>query len=438
MLDRLMQQARDAVQVASSGGADEAVATVAWGRSLEFKWRDGKVEKVQEDTSRGLSLALYVDGRFSVHSTNDLEVSRLADFVADAIALTRALEPDEHRRITPAELYEGRAELDLELVDQSLAELGRDERLEWCQEMEAQARSHGDVVSVTTGVGDSFGMSAACSSNGFEGLRKSTSIAYGSEVTLAEGENRRPEAWRWVGANHIQPLPAPVEVGKEALRRALARLGATRGASQRTAMVVDREIGSALIGRMLGAMRAGAIQQGRSFLAGRLGERIASPRFSLRDEPHLPRLGGSRLFDSEGIASQPRTVVEEGILSSFFVDTYYGSKLGMEPTSGSASNLVLSPGEHDREALLAEVGEGIYVCSWLGGNANATTGDFSFGVRGHLIRNGKLDAPVEEMNVSGNFLDLFSRLQLVGNDPVPWSSFRVPTLVFEDVQFSGS
>ncbi len=438
MRDELLQQARGAMQQALSAGADDAVASVSWGRSLEFKWRDGKVEKVQEDTSRGLSVALYVDGRYSAHSTNDLDPSRLATFVADAVALTRALEPDEYRKITPAELYEGRADVDLDLVDAKLAGLSRDERIQWCQQMEEESLNHKDVVSSTTGVGDSYSVVAACSSNGFEGSREGTSIAYGSEVTLAEGENRRPEAWWWVGANHLEGLPLPSAVGREALRRGLARLGSTRGPSKRTVMVVDHEIGASLLGRLLSSLSAGSIQQKRSFLAEKMGEKIASSCFTVRDEPHLPRRGGSRVYDSEGIASHPMSVIENGVLRSFYVDTYYGRKLGLSPTSGSASNLVVGLGEKDRDGLLAEVGEGIYVTSWLGGNANGTTGDFSFGVRGHLIEGGKLGAPVEEMNVSGNFLDLFSRLSMVGNDPVPWSSFRVPTLVFDGVQFSGS
>jgi PmbA protein len=438
MRDQLLQQAHGAVKEALAAGADDAVASVSWGRSLEFKWREGKVEKVQEDTSRGLSVALYVDGRFSAHSTNDLDPRRLTTFVADAVELTRALEPDEYRKITPPKLYEGRADIDLDLVDSSLADLSREQRLDWCRQMEAASLDHKDVVSSTTGVGDSYSIVAACSSNGFEGCREGTSIAYGSEVTLAEGENRRPEAWWWVGANHLEGLPEPTAVGREALRRGLARLGSTRGPSKRTVMVVDHEIGSSLLGRLLSSLSAGSIQQKRSFLADKMGEKIASSCLSVTDQPHLPRRGGSRVYDSEGIATSPMSIIEDGVLQSFFVDTYYGRKLGLAPTSGSASNLVLSLGEHNCEELLSEVGEGIYVTSWLGGNANGTTGDFSFGVRGHLIEGGKLAAPVEEMNVSGNFLELFSQLSMVGNDPVPWSSFRVPTLVFDGVQFSGS
>ena len=126
------------------------------------------------------------------------------------------------------------------------------------------------------------------------------------------------------------------------------------------------------------------------------------------------------------------------MLRTFFVDTYYGRKLEWAPTTGGSSNTVFRHGDKGLDALVADVGEGLYVNSWLGGNADLTTGDFSFGLRGHVIRNGELAEPISEMNVTGNYADLLGRLALVGNDPVPWSSFRSPTLVFEGIEFSGS
>jgi len=126
------------------------------------------------------------------------------------------------------------------------------------------------------------------------------------------------------------------------------------------------------------------------------------------------------------------------VLRNFFIDTYYGRKLGWQPTTGSSSNVVVKLGDKSRDELLAEAEQGIYITGWLGGNADGTTGDFSFGFQGHLIEGGQMGAPVSEMNITGNFLELLQKLVAVGNDPVPWSSVRTPTLVFEDVQFSGT
>ena len=130
-------------------------------------------------------------------------------------------------------------------------------------------------------------------------------------------------------------------------------------------------------------------------------------------------------------------VLDHGVLRNFHVDTYYGRKLGWKPTTGAASNLVFSLGTKGLAELLADASEGFYVTGWLGGNADATTGDFSFGFRGHRIERGQVGMPVSEMNITGNFLDLLANLVAVGNDPTPWSNLLTPTLVFRDVEFSG-
>lgn len=437
MREELLEQARTAVQIALDVGADDAVAGVSRGRALEFRWRDDKLEKVQEDTSRGLGISLYVDGRFSGHSTNDLDPDRLRAFLADAVALTRHLEPDPYRKITPKELYEGRLDVDLEQLDPSLCELERDTRIAWCESLVTQAREHEAVISASSGVMDSHGASARVSSNGFEGSREAASIWYGAEVSIKDGPTKRPEAYRWVGGAYLDGLPSPSDTGAEALRRVLVRRGAEKIPSLKATMVVDPEAASSLISRILGAMGAGAIQQKRSFLSDSLGKSIASPLLTMTDNPFRKRALGSKLWDGEGIATKERSLIKEGVLEMFFVDTYYGRKLGWEPTTGSTSNVIFGHGDKDLAGILGEVGDGIYVNSWLGGNADMTTGDYSFGVRGHVLRGGELAEPISEMNVTGNYADLLQRLSMVGNDPVPWASFRTPTLVFDGIQFAG-
>ncbi|MCA9565228.1 MAG: hypothetical protein KC561_17140, partial [Myxococcales bacterium] len=155
------------------------------------------------------------------------------------------------------------------------------------------------------------------------------------------------------------------------------------------------------------------------------------------DDPLIVRGLASTLFDGEGIACHPMTIVERGVVKNIYVDTYYGRKTGMAVTRGGASNRLVLPGERSLDEILGAVGSGVYVTSWLGGNADPTTGDFSFGMRGRLIEDGRLGQPVGEMNVTGNLRKLFNSLVELGNDPYPYSSLNVPTLVFEDVQFSG-
>lgn len=436
--EALLPQAEEALALALTAGADDAVAKVVRSRGADFTWRDGRLEDVQESASRALSLSLYVDGRFSTHTTNDLEPTRLIAFVDEAVALTRHLEPDPHRVLPDPALYAGRADVDLDLVDARIVASTQADHVEACRAMNDAACADEQVVSATSKTQDRHSLLAQVSSNGFSGAQETTTLFYFTRVTLREGETRRPEDSWYAGGTHLDDLPAAEEVGQEALRRALGRLGSRKVASRSTRMVVTPEAGASLIGRVLGALFAGSVQQKRSFLAEKAGAKVAAPILTCEDDPLVVRGQASRLFDGEGIAAQRRAVIEDGVLTSFFVDTYYGRKLGWEPTSGSPSNVVFRHGDKDLQGIVEDVSDGILVTSWLGGNANLTSGDFSFGVQGNVIADGAVAEPISEMNVTGSYLDLLGRLVAVGNDPVPWYACRTPTLLFDGVDFSGT
>jgi PmbA protein len=203
-------------------------------------------------------------------------------------------------------------------------------------------------------------------------------------------------------------------------------------------MVVEPEAGGRLLGALLRPANARSVQQARSWCADKVGQELFSPVLELVDDPLLPAGLGSRPYDGEGLASRRMPIIADRRMQNLYVDTYYGRKAGLAPTTGSMSNLIVKPGDKDLAALIAQVGEGVLVTSWLGGNNDDNTGDFSFGMRGHRIEGGRVGAPVGEMNVTGSLVQLFGQLAAVGNDPYPWARIRVPTMVFEGVQFSGA
>jgi PmbA protein len=436
----LLEIARQAALLARRHGAEEAATGAFRSRQVEVAWRDGKLERISEATTRGMGLELYVGGRYAAVSTSDLRPEALDAFIGEAVALARSLAPDPHRRLPDPALYRGRAEVDLELEDPWQASQDAVTRRRLAEAMEAAAREvpGGEkILSVSTSAWDGAGEGAYYSSNGLEGVKRGTDFWLSAEVTVRDQDGRRPEASASSGARFFSALESPEEVGRRAAERALARLGATRGESAVLPMVVEARATGKLVGQLLGPMHGAPLQQQRSFLEGRVGQAIGGPLLDLRDDPLVPRGFGSRLFDGEGLAARPRPVVERGVLAGWFIDTYYGRKLGLPPTSGRPSNLLWRCGDRPRQALLADVGEGVLVSGFLGGNSNGTTGDFSLGVRGFRIRGGQVAEPVGEMNVSGNHRELWHRLAAVGDDPYPYSSIRTPTLVFEGAQFSG-
>jgi PmbA protein len=432
--------ARAAMKSALDKGAREAAATVSRSRNVSLEWRDGKVEKINEATTRGLSLQLYVDGRYSQVSSSDLRKEALSTFIADSVAMTRVLAEDPFRALPDPALYEGRASVDLQLEDPAYPTVTPEQRRKAAQQMEEAARAVKGaeaILSVSTGFDDTRTESFRVASNGFEGARIDTVFFVSASVSVKDADGRRPEDYSFGGARFLGEVPGVAVVGREAAERAISRLGARKPPSAVVTLVVDNRAAGRLMGALAGPLSGASLQQKRSFLEGKLGQAIGSPLLDVADDPLIPKAFGSRLYDGEGLAARRRPVFEKGVLRSYYVDTYYGKKLKMAPTSGGASNLAWTLGAKPQVAILKDVGEGILVTGFLGGNSNGTTGDYSLGVQGFAIRGGERAEPVGEMNIAGNLLDLLKKLTAVGNDPWPYSSMRTPTLVFEGIQVAG-
>ncbi|MEA4978600.1 MAG: metallopeptidase TldD-related protein, partial [Petrimonas sp.] len=226
-------------------------------------------------------------------------------------------------------------------------------------------------------------------------------------------------------------------VGQKALKRTLQKIGQKKTKSGKYTMVVDPMNSGQLLRPMLSAIFGSALQQKNSFLLDKLGQKVGSDKFTLLDEPHLVGASGARYFDNEGVATERLSVFDKGVLKTYYIDTYNAKKMDVEPTIANPSVLVMQTGSKDLNGLVADVNQGILVAGFNGGNSNSSTGDFSYGIEGFLIENGKLTMPLSEMNITGNAITLWSSLAETGNDPRLDSSWRIPSLVFEGVDFSG-
>jgi PmbA protein len=437
----MLEIAHGAVRTALRKGASQAAVRAYRVRDVAVQWRDGKLEQINESTTRGVGLQLYVDGRYSAVSSSDLRPDALETFIADSVTMTRALVADPFRSLPEPELYAGQADVDLRLADPDYESVTPETRRRLARELEEAARAvpgSAAIVSVTTGFSDTRGEMLRVASNGFEGGRVDTSFWTSAQVTVKDGDGRRPEDWSAAGVRFMSELPPVAGVGREAAERALARIGSTKADSAVMTMAVDNRSAGRLVGALYGVLGGQAIQQKRSFLEGRIGTAVGSDKLTIADDPLVVKGFASRLFDGEGLAARPMPVFERGVLKAYFIDTYYGRKLGLPPTTGGSSNGAWALGLRSQAELLAEMGEGILVTGFLGGNSNGTTGDFSLGVQGYRVRGGRVAEPVGEMNISGNQNDLWKRLIAVGNDPYRYSPGRTPTLVFEGVQFAGN
>jgi PmbA protein len=202
-------------------------------------------------------------------------------------------------------------------------------------------------------------------------------------------------------------------------------------------MLLDRRAVGRVLGVLLGPMSGGALHQGRSCLQDKLGESLGPETLSIYDDPTLVRGSRSRHFDGDGFPSVRRSVLENGRLSMYFLGQYYARKLDLEPTTAGASNLFIPQGGRSTADILGSLDTCIRVDSFLGGNSNSSNGDFSFGVRGMRFEKGEAVQPVSEMNISGNLFTLLPRFHEAANDTWQYSSVVSPSLLFNDIQFSG-
>jgi PmbA protein len=437
--EQLLSLANDVVKRCKALGADEVAATVSRGSHVTVQRRAGQIEQATEATTRGLVVSVLSDDRFSSNSTSDLRPEALEAFLKRCVASTRFLEPDAYRRQPDGDLCgRGVSAEQLDQDDPAWAERTAEARAEQAEAIESRLSGcRDDVISASSYVADGRSETVQVMSNGFEGIDAGAWFAAGGDITLDEGD-RRPESGAWYGARYLSDLPSADAIAAEVERRVTERLGSKATASGSYPMVLANRSAGRILGVLAGPLSGGALHEQRSCLQGKLGERIGSEQFTLIDDPTIPRGLGSRPWDGDALRARPRTLVRDGVLEQYNINVYYSRKLGVEPTSGGRSNWVVPPGDRPTAELVAELPRAVLVTGFLGGNSNGTTGDFSFGIRGLLLEHGEVVHSLSEMNVTGNIATIFERLAAVGDDPWPWSSVRSPTLIFDDVQFSGT
>lgn len=428
--------AKWAMNYALEKGAQQASVNISNSRTSSVEVREEKIDKLEQAIQSGLTIRLYVDNKYSAHSTNRLKKKELARFIDQAIEGTRFLSEDEFRALPNPELYYKGGNDDLKTLDSGFGEVDPQKKIELAFTVEKEVSGKDDrVISVSTGYYDGLEERVMVTSNGFRGDSANSQFGLYSSVSVKSGD-ARPES-SWSESSVFFDKLKKENIGLTALKRAANKIGQAKIASAKMTMIVENKQVARLFSPLIQALNGSAIQQKNSFLIDKINEKVASENLTITDDPFIVSGRGSRLFDNEGLATQKRTVFEKGVLKTYYIDTYYGKKLQMAPTSGSSTNLVFETGNKDLQGLVGTVKRGILVTGFNGGNSNGSTGDFSFGIEGFLIENGEIVKPVSEMNITGNMKELWSNVGEIGNDINDSSSWLTPSIVFEWVDFSG-
>ncbi len=429
--------AKWAVKHALEKGAQDARVSIYESQNSSVEVREEKIDKLEQSTRSGLSISLYVDNKYSAHSTSRLNnKEELKSFIEEAIAGTRFLAEDEYRRLPEPELYFKGKVKDLKTFDEEFLSVDPQDKIKAAFALEKEVLGKDErIISVSASYYDGMSSSVMVTSNGFEGDTENTYYGLYASVSVNGGDSRPESGWG-DSAIHFKDLETQ-GIGETALKRGLDKIGQQKIESVKMPMIVENRSAGRSLGPLISALNGSAIQQKNSFLVNKLGKKIASDIFTLLDDPFIEGGRGSRMFDGEGLALKKRAIIEEGILKTYYIDTYYARKLEMDPTTGGTTNLVLKPGNRSLEEMISSLDRGLFITGFIGGNTNGSTGDFSYGVEGFLVEKGKIVKPVSEMNITGNMIDLYSNLVEAGNDVYDKSSWRLPSLMFKDVEFSG-
>ena len=438
--------ARASMEFALANGAQKVRVTLSKSLMELFGMLNGELDKVTHALDRSLQISLFVDGRFGSFSSNRLEEEGLKAFILSAIDTVRTLEPDSARDLPdPARTAkDADTGLELGLYDPAYETLTADRRREMAVGTSLWHRKEGlekgfTLLSEEGEYSDSLFDGVVMDSNGLFARHTETSFEIGYEVTVEDAEGNRYASYWWDATPRLEGiLPSLATCSETAVRRAAAQIGPEGHPGGKCHVVVDSECASKFLTPVLNALGGYAVQQKNSFLLDKVGQRVFPETLTLLDCPRDKGSTGSRLYDSEGVATQAFPIIDKGVVTRYFINTYIAGKTGMAPTVEDATRPKLVPfgGCRTREDLLRKMDTGILVTGFNGGNSNPATGNFSYGIEGFAFEGGRITHPVREMLVTGNFIDLWNHLVATADDARPCLSKLVPSLAFENIDIN--
>lgn len=438
-----IQLTHRALDYAMSHGVQQMRITLSKSKEDLVATLNGETDRVTSCLDRSLSIALFVDGRYGSFSTNKLEENALRSFIDQAIVMTRMLSQDEFRKLPDPSRCCNTAPKgnELDLVDPFYDKISPSDRNNAALSasiFSKKVSGNYKIISEEGEYSDSIYDTLLIDSNGVSCRHTENSFDYGVEITI-EHDGEKYSGYWWESASRFSDLNLS-SCGETALEKAVGQIDSEAIDSGTYNMIIDSEVASKVVSPILSALSAYSIQQNNSFLIDSLGKKMFPEGLTIMDRPHIKGQTCSKLFDSEGVGTKEGPIIDKGVVSTYFVNTYMAGKTGMKPTVEEATRPCVLPWPEkglDRDAIIRKCGEGILVTDFNGGNCNSATGDFSYGIEGFYFRNGKIVKPVSEMVMTGNFLKLWSGLLAAGDDARPCMSKLIPTLAFADVDFSG-
>lgn len=439
--------AREVVRLACSQGATAAECTIASGQEFTVDVRLGEIEKLKEAGSRGAGIRILRGQHVGSSYTSDLTQDGLQRMVQQAIELSQITTEDPFAGLPDPEDL-GQLDTDLQLYSDAINSFDTPARIALAKEAEKAAMSADPRITNSEGAAFRAHQShqAFANSLDFAGEYRTASCSISVTPVGRHGDRMERDFWFSLGRTPADLEPAEA-VGRQAAERVLRRLGARKVPTQKVPVIFEPRTARSLLAHLFEAFSGSSVYRQESFLAGKIGEQIATDALTLVDDATLPGLFGTSPFDDEGVRSRRTLVIEKGVLRNYLLNTYTARKLNMK-TTGNASrgitgnagvghgNLFVEPGTQSPEELIKSIPNGFYVTELIGQGFNVVTGDYSRGAAGLWIENGELTYPVSEVTIASTLPEMFAHLTLA-NDLEFRGSTAAPTMLVEEMTVSG-
>ena len=439
----LSKLAERLVEAARRAGADAADAVAVRSMSLSVGVREGAVDQSERSESDDVGLRVFVGRRTAVVSTNDI-AGDVAPLAERAVAMAKVAPEDKFAGLAD-ESRLARSQPELDLLDPDMPSVAT------LEDRALRAEAAGLAVK---GVSKSEGASASASiggmvlvtSHGFHGAYLVSHCGFSMSAIAGEGTAMETD-YDYSSALHAADLESPEKVGRTAGERAVARLNPRKVDTTKVPIVYDKRVASSLVGHLASAINGSSIARKTSFLKDKRGERLFRPGIRIIDDPLRKRGQRSRPFDAEGVAGARLALIDDGVLTTWLLDSATARELGLTTTghaqrgvssapSPGATNLYLEAGTMSPDALMADIKDGFYITSLIGMGVNQVTGDYSRGASGFWIENGKPTYPVSEVTIAGNLVDMFASLT-PANDLEFRHAVDAPTVRVEGLTVAG-
>jgi PmbA protein len=419
-------------------GASDAEVVYSKGSGLSISVRNGDVDTVENSNDSSLILTVYNGKAKGSASTAILDKDSIDLTIEKALEIAKLTQEDEFAGIANKELLANSADFK-DLSTYHPRDISPETMIEMAKQAESATLETKGVVVDEAGVSMGEGFSVYANSNGFMGTKQDTNSSM-SVVAIAEKDGQMERDYWWDAVRDFNHLMPADELGRKAAERTISRIGATKVKSCKVPVLFDATIAQGLIGHVLSAISGSSLYQEASFLKDDLGNQIFPEWFEINEDPFVKGGFASRNYDSNGVTTKQRSIIEKGVLKGFLLSVYSARRLGLETTgnAGGSHNLFVQSSSKSFDEALKELGTGLYVTSVMGQGVNTVNGDYSRGASGFWVENGEIQFPVSELTIASNLKDMYKNLVLVATDIDKRSKIQTGSWLIEEMTIAGN